>query len=475
MAAEGYHPGGTAVYGLRRLLIPANSQRRQVMQKGEHKNLRSDHTVLTPGPKREVDCVRTIFELAADKRNSPLNIAHELNRRGLRYSENKLWDYVRVYRILKNEKYIGTNIWGRNKWALQPRPQPVPRAAWTIKLGAFPALVSAEQFASAQKQISRRRCNPGKPEKYYLDQLAKFLARKREMPPGKLKRQRANIAAMCLRHFGGLFRAYQLIGYKPSSHAINGRAAFLKMVSLRANVFNQLKALFPSVKMVHHFGEKRFRVLELDNHVRIRVHVCRNAAPSASGEARWMLRTRPVDRELPALICIPDGALNHLAAFYVVADMGPARTKWKVIRDSHPWLAPGNRLESLADLYRVATQAAGGPPPTPIEAASIVGDVVFAEDSPAVFIDGNEIHLSRPAAEIFQLLLRNAGRVVPRSILTRSRLKDKEIYLSIQISEIRKALGSRFRNRIVTVKNEGYMYEKPSHVPVDLSLGCQAY
>jgi hypothetical protein len=60
-----------------------------------------------------------------------------------------------------------------------------------------------------------------------------------------------------------------------------------------------------------------------------------------------------------------------------------------------------------------------------------VGDVVFAEDDPTMLIDGNEIRLSRANAVIFRLLLRNAGRVVPRSLLSLSRTKDKEIYLNL--------------------------------------------
>jgi hypothetical protein len=63
-------------------------------------------------------------------------------------------------------------------------------------------------------------------------------------------------------------------------------------------------------------------------------------------------------------------------------------------------LAPKNRLPSLADLYRVATQVVGVQPQTLVEAAAIVGDVVFTEDTPAIVIDGKEIQLSRTNAAI---------------------------------------------------------------------------
>jgi DNA invertase Pin-like site-specific DNA recombinase/DNA-binding winged helix-turn-helix (wHTH) protein len=466
LAAQGYHVGGAAGYGLRRMLVSANDRRRQVLQEGERKNLKSDHTVLIPGPKREADCVRTIFALAANKKNSPRSIAEELNRRKLPYRGTQRWDYIRVYRILKSEKYIGSNVWGRNQCPFRNRPQRVPRSAWIIKPGAFPAVISSEQFVRAQKQISRRRCNPGKPDNYYLDRLARFLLRKGEMPAGMLKKRRRITASMCTRHFGGVFPAYELIGYKPTSHVVNSHEAALKMRSLKADLFNQLKKLFPSkLRMVHYSGEKRFRTLELDGHVRIAVHICRIARSTASGEPRWMLRMRPRDGRLPALICMPDSGLSRLTAFYFLTDLGQVETKWKIVGEAHPWLASTKRLQSLSDLYRVATHVVEGQPQKQHQDVSIVGDVVFREDSPTMLIDGNEIQLSRANAAIFRLLLRNEGRVVPRRVLSVSRTKDKEVYLNIQIHQLRKALGTRFRDRIATFRNQGYMYQKVSAIP----------
>ena len=68
--------------------------------------------MLVPGPKEELKCVRTIFELAAQKQYSARAIAHELNQRQLRYYNNQPWDYERVGRILKNEKFTGPSVWG---------------------------------------------------------------------------------------------------------------------------------------------------------------------------------------------------------------------------------------------------------------------------------------------------------------------------------------------------------------------------
>lgn len=111
MAAEGYHVGGRAGYGMRRMLIKATG-RQEILETGECKNLISDRVVLVPGPRNEVECVRTIFKLAAKPEHSPRVIAEELNRRKLLYSDNTPWDYLRVYRVLHNERYVGIARWG---------------------------------------------------------------------------------------------------------------------------------------------------------------------------------------------------------------------------------------------------------------------------------------------------------------------------------------------------------------------------
>ena len=196
LASQGFHVGAAAVYGLRRLLLCGNGHM-QILQKGEHKNLRSDHVVLAPGPKREVDCVRLIFSLAAKKKNSPHEIAQELNLRKFRYFGNQPWDYVRVQRVLKNIEYTGCSVWGRRSQIFGGRTQRVPRDAWVMKPGAFPPVVTPEEFAAAQKQTARRKCIH-KPDKYYLDRLLKLHAKEREGISSSTKRERHTVAHMCI-------------------------------------------------------------------------------------------------------------------------------------------------------------------------------------------------------------------------------------------------------------------------------------
>lgn len=471
IAAEGYHVGGRAGYGLRRMLISTSGHKR-VLQAGECKNLTSDHVVLVPGPKNEVECVRTIFELAARKEYSARAIAEELNRRKLRYSNNQFWDYERVYRILKNERFLGSAVWGVRNSRFNRPTRRVPRSEWVIKHGAFPAIINADQFAIARRQIIRRTTR-GKPDEYYLNRLAKALPKRGDSRETLIKKAHRRHAYS--RRFGNILSAYEVIGYKPSSHVINSRMASSKIRHLKVALFDQIKKLFPSrIRMVHHFGQKQYRVLELDNHWRIAVYVCRTYPPTFSGEPGWMLTMRTEEKELPALICLPDRELGSLTDFYFVRDLGRVDVHCKSIRPDHPWLAAENRLPSLSDFCRVVTRVMERHPQAQmaIERHAVVGDVVFIEDDPIINVDGNEIQLSHVNAEIFRMLVRNAGHVVPRRTLAHFATKgDREIQLNAHIGEIRKALGAQFRARIVTVRNVGYMYQK---VPTGMTdLGAQ--
>jgi DNA invertase Pin-like site-specific DNA recombinase len=462
MAEEGYHVGGVAGYGLRRMLIKANG-REEILETGECKNLISDHIVLVPGPRSEVECVRTIFRLAAHPEYSPRAIAEELNRRKLSYSDNTPWDYVRVYRVLHNERYIGNALWGMRDTRFHNPPQRRSRSDWVIKPGAISPIITANEFANAQQRandrFSRRECS----KQDLLNRLSKILLRKKPLSQ-ELMRMRRLLRGTWIKRFGSILQAYKLIGYKATRHVSNSMTAHFKIHSLRKKLFDDLRELFPSrTRMVRFYGHQRFRVLELDNRIRMAVYICRNRLPRVSGEPRWMIGVRDKYRQLPALLCVPDKTLSCITDYYFVKDLSATPIVYTDISLRHPWLAEENRLKSLTDFCRFTSFVMEGHPFAPIrtQAFATVGDVLFTDDNSTFIIDGNEIPLSTSNAAVFRLLLRNAGQVVARSALTHARTtRDKELYLNTQIGEIRKALGSEYRRRVVTVRNEGYVYQR---------------
>ena len=65
IARLGFRAVGVAGYGLRRMMISPDGRRKIVLQPGERKAVHTDRTILVPGPRKEVECICTMFRLAA--------------------------------------------------------------------------------------------------------------------------------------------------------------------------------------------------------------------------------------------------------------------------------------------------------------------------------------------------------------------------------------------------------------------------
>ena len=103
----------------------------------------------------KVKAVRTIFEIAC-RGTGCKDIAKELNAQGFRTETGELWARNTVHKILTNEAYRGTLIWGGRKGHPAARRGETPVR---VK-NAWPALISREIFDNIQRNMSKRR--PGK-------------------------------------------------------------------------------------------------------------------------------------------------------------------------------------------------------------------------------------------------------------------------------------------------------------------------
>src|SRR5579872_2264395 len=86
-AELGFHPGSMPGYGLRRMLVSANRERKQLLSYGQHKAVKDDRVILVPGPEQEVQCVRQIFSMFAEKRMWPTAIARVLNEQRIPFTQ----------------------------------------------------------------------------------------------------------------------------------------------------------------------------------------------------------------------------------------------------------------------------------------------------------------------------------------------------------------------------------------------------
>ncbi|WP_262694133.1 recombinase family protein [Kordiimonas aquimaris] len=208
----GFRQGGPAGYGLRRILIDQNGSKKGILKSGEQKSLQTDRVILVPGPSEEVDWVNAIYRWYVDQDCSLGEIVSRLTTQGVRAEEGRKWTLPIVRQILSNEKYIGNNVFNRRSFKLKRLHVVNSPDMWIRKDGAFEAIVSKDLFCRAQSKLKQRGKHFSKEE--MLVGLAQLLKRK-----GRLTAQLINAdpdvpsAITFANRFGGLFGAYEKVGY----------------------------------------------------------------------------------------------------------------------------------------------------------------------------------------------------------------------------------------------------------------------
>lgn len=471
LAQRGFHVGGVAGYGLRRLLISADGSKKQILRLGELKNIRSDRVILVPGPKKEADVVRLMFFLAAAKKKSPQKIAEELTSRGIGYLNGRNWNKGNVRLILKNERYIGSNIWSKTTKPFNLAAHRLPRTEWVVKENAFKPLISPEQFARVQKLLHERYTQNRKPEEYYLKEMRRILAREGKLTEKLLKKRGIFDHRAYIRRFGSTLRAYELVGFKPSAHTLKCRLGYRRFQRLRAKLMNRLTDLFPTqLKIIHRPHQADRIAVELDNKLQVAINICRPTIEIRAIGPRWVLTRHPKEDDLVSLICLSDKELTGFSDFYVIPATGGLIKKYKVLRDNHPLLRTGKRLGSLSQFCDAAREIAEQWKPQ--DNMIVLGDTVFNERTSHLTVAGKEISLSPMETLMLRKLIGRADAPVPVRELATICNRPSVFVVRSHIAGLRQKLGRRFRIRLVTVTNQGYMYQsKGADQLLDLAAG----
>lgn len=210
----GFRQGGPAGYGLRRVLVDQSGDIKGTLKRGEHKSLQTDRVILMPGPTEEVRVVNDIYRWLIDEDLAISEIAGRLNGMALRTDLDQRWTYATVRQVLTNEKYIGHNVYNRRSFKLKKLHVKNPPDMWVKKEGAFDGIVPAETFYTAQRILDAR--THVYTDEDLLDRLRRLYA-----DAGTLTGLLINAtpefptAATYAKHFGSLFKAYELVGFRP--------------------------------------------------------------------------------------------------------------------------------------------------------------------------------------------------------------------------------------------------------------------
>ena len=129
-ASRGFWMTTYAPYGYRRVYVQDGAKKRPRLE------LNPPHDAV----------VRRIFDLALQGKTS-LEIPKTLNAEGIPSSNGKKWGKTTIYKILTNEAYTGTLLWGANA---KDGQEPVRVE------NAFPAIVSQQEFQRVRKLLEAR-------------------------------------------------------------------------------------------------------------------------------------------------------------------------------------------------------------------------------------------------------------------------------------------------------------------------------
>jgi len=208
----GFRQGGTAGFGLRRMLIDQSGMPKGELKRGEHKSLQTDRVILVPGPEAEVKTVQQIYRWLVEEDLSLGHIAQRLNMMRVRTDTERQWTFSTVRQILTNEKYIGNNVYNRRSYKLKKKHVVNPPNMWIRKEAAYEGIVPLETFMLAQERLAAR--SRRRSDEDLLEHL-RWLYETYGQLSSFIINQTQDIAssATYTQRFGSLRRAYELVGF----------------------------------------------------------------------------------------------------------------------------------------------------------------------------------------------------------------------------------------------------------------------
>lgn len=328
---KGFRQGGPAGYGLRRMLLDEHRQEKCELTRGQHKSLQTDRVILVPGPEEELQNVRWIYKAFVEDGLTETEIAERLNIQGVLTDWGREWTRSTVHQILINEKYIGNNIYNRRSYKLKERRTLNPPEMWIRSDGAFKAVVEARYFYAAQG-IIQARCRKISNEEM-LEKL-KSLQERQGWLSGVLIDETEDMpsSSVYANRFGGLVRAYELIGYDP------GR----DFTFLEDNKY--LRSMYPEVvegviQKIKEFGGRVRRdvthdFLVVNEEIKVSVVICR-CSHTSTGANRWKIQ---FDTSLMPDITIAvrmDHTNRGVLDYYVIPSIDVENPKLRLAKDNH--------------------------------------------------------------------------------------------------------------------------------------------
>lgn len=345
VAELGYRPGGSAGIGLRRMQVDENGNPSGILETGQFKGIITHRTVLVPGPLEEVALVRSIFESCVAGK-SAWKIADELNAQGIQTPAGCIWRSSPIWALLRNEKYIGHNVWAKKSLKLRGKPVANAPETWVRANNAFEPVISRALYYKAQRAIQRR-VYPI-PGERMLAGLRRLLYENGRLSTALVSAdKRIPGASTYQKRFGGLRNAYDLIGYKPKRdwHLANvDKALYYLRIRLASDAAHGFICRGITAEI-----ERDECTIKVGAGIRIHFMVLRYRVRH-TGHVLWVLQPNPkVTADLMAVARMRKG--NKAVLDYYLCPRDELRMTKAFISEKNPLPFYIYRSETLAPLY----------------------------------------------------------------------------------------------------------------------------
>lgn len=345
----GYKQGGTAGFGLRRMLIDQAGQQKTVLKMGEQKSIQTDRVILVPGPEDEVKTVRWIYRVFVEERQMEAEIAALLNAQGILTDFGRAWTRGTVHQVLTNEKYIGNNVYHRTSFKLKKKHVVNPPDKWIRADGKFAPIVDPALFLRAQEIILERSKKFTDDE--MLERLRSVLMKHGQISGILIDEMEGVPSSAAFRHrFGSLVTAYRLIGYDPEIDyafiEINRRLRQQHPI-LVSTVIREIEALGAGAEW-----DEDLQLLRVNDELRVSIVLCRHVC-TRIGSSRWVIR---LDESLKPDITVAvrmDATNEGIRDYYLLPALDMTWEKLRIAEENGIYL-DGYRFENLDYFLKMA-------------------------------------------------------------------------------------------------------------------------
>jgi DNA invertase Pin-like site-specific DNA recombinase/DNA-binding Lrp family transcriptional regulator len=348
IAAKGFKVGGHPLFGLRRVLIDKDGRPKSRLAPGERKALQSDRVILAPGPRREAQAVRYMFQTLVKENRSPKEIAAALNDRGIAAANGARWTHKRVRNVLRNPKYAGHNLFNVWKRELGKRGKHIknPPDQWVYARNVFKPVVAPELFDAAQECLTRYtwRTSPDR----IVSRLRQLLEEHGTLSL-EILRRRGGVSPTTVRNrLGGMQEAYAAVGFTPARNPAYAKTRS-RLRRLRLDLLDDVRRELGELGVPVGILSMRTGMLLVNKEMTVAAVVARRLTSLRRAERYWRIyfqTHRPCDL---ALVRLVDDEMQETIGDYVFA--GQANTFSAYVSEKAMARHDSRRLKSLSDFY----------------------------------------------------------------------------------------------------------------------------